>query len=214
MIALFGGTFDPIHVGHVAAARAAARILPVSTVRLIVAASPYHKISDGIEVTGAEHRLKMVQLACEGLPRLVADGSELGRVGASYTVELLERRREENHRERRVWVIGSDAFADVTSWYRWQEVFALTNFLVFRRRGHQAAWPAELSRWLADREVTRIDGRRHGQVMVVREDLPEVSSTAIRRLLASGGNCEHLLPLGVSTYIKNHHLYTGSRLAS
>jgi nicotinate-nucleotide adenylyltransferase len=213
LIALFGGTFDPVHIGHVAAAQAALRLLPVAQVSFIVAAQPYHKMVDGQQVTGANHRLAMVEHACSANPQLVADGSELGRTGASYTVELLERRRRGDPRERRVWIIGSDAFADVLSWYRWRDVFALTNFLVFERQGFSAGYPKALERWIAPRVRDRVDGRRHGQVLLSQERLPEVSSTALRRSLAAGEPCEHLLPCGVYTYIKEQNLYTGRPVA-
>lgn len=213
MIALFGGTFDPVHVGHVAAAQAALRLLSVAEVSFIVAAQPYHKMADGQQITSAQHRLSMVERACGGNSRLRADGSELGRQGASYTVELLERRRVDNPRERRVWIIGSDAFADVLSWYRWRDVFALTNFLVFERQGFAGGYSKELERWIGPRVCPRVDGRKHGQVMLSREQLPEVSSTALRRQLAAGEPCEHLLPCGVYTYIKKHNLYTGRPVA-
>ncbi len=213
MIALFGGTFDPVHVGHVAAAQAAARLLGVDAVHLVVAAQPYHKVQQGQGITSAEHRLAMLEIACRIDSALVADGSELGRIGASYTVDLLERRRQTNPRERRVWVIGWDAFAEITSWRRWQRVFELTNFLVFERAGHKVAEPDELRRFLDKRLVSRLDGRKHGQVMMASDDLPEVSATQVRRLLASSAPCEHLLPSGVYPYIKQHDLYAGSSIA-
>ena len=82
MIALFGGTSDPVHVGHVAAATAAAKVLGVAQVRLIVAAHPYHKASNGRYITGADQRLEMLDIACAGDARLVADGSDLQARGA------------------------------------------------------------------------------------------------------------------------------------
>ena len=207
MIALLGGTFDPVHRGHIEAALAAQQLLRVAEVRLVVASQPYHKAS---RVSAAEHRLAMVREACGHHEGLIADGSELGHDQPSYTVDLLARRRASAPRERRTWVIGMDAFADVQSWSRWEQVFALTNFLVFERQGFESRLPAALKRWLRDRLTERIDGRRHGQVQIVRHiELPQVSSTQIRRAVRRGGRCEHLLPEGVFSYIRAHQLYAG-----
>ncbi len=213
MIALFGGTFDPIHLGHVAAAEAAKGLLGVSEVRLLVASKPYHKTDQGQQVTSAQHRFAMTQIACANLEAVLADGSELGRDRPSFTVELLERRREEDPRERRVWVIGSDAFSELTTWHRWQELFGLTNFLVLQRSGHPLKLPRALAECVRSRQVSRVDRRRHEQVLFSSMELPEVSSSEIRERLRRGQPCEHLLPRGVSTYIRQNNLYTECRAA-
>jgi len=212
-MALLGGTFDPIHVGHLAAARAAQRLLALDTVRLVVAADPYHKRVHA-EVSPARHRLAMVQLACAGAPGLIADASDLEGEGPSYTVDLLERRAYADAAERRVWIIGDDAFAEILGWWRVQDVFRLTSFLVFRRRDHPVAWSAGLEHFVQPRQVRALSSNHHGQVMLSDEPLPAVSSTMIRNCLRRTECVDQWLPPTVLNYIQENHLYEETRKAS
>lgn len=217
MIALLGGTFDPVHVGHLAAAQTARRLLGIEAVRLIVAADPYHKRDHNrtnAVITPARHRLAMVQLACENSGGLVADGSDLDRKGPSYTIDLLERRALADTAERRVWIIGDDAFAEILSWRRVEEVFQLTSFLVFTRRDHRSVWSAELERVVRPRRARALSCEHHGEVMLSDETLPAVSSTMIRDCLWRGESVDQWLPPTVLKYIKENHLYEESREAS
>lgn len=221
MIALLGGTFDPVHVGHLAAAKAARRLLGIDTVRLVVAADPYHKRDhkrdhkrSNAVISAARHRLTMVQLACESSEGLVADASDLGRAGPSYTIDLLEWRTETHRAERRVWIIGDDAFAQILSWRRVEEVFRLTSFLVFARRDHRSDWSAELEHFVRLRRVRALSCENHGEVMLSDETLPVVSSTMIRDCLRRAECVDQWLPPTVLNYIKENHLYEESREAS
>lgn len=217
MIALLGGTFDPVHVGHMAAAQTARRLLGIEAVRLIVAADPYHKRDHNranAEITPARHRLAMVQLACENSEGVVADGSDLDHTGPSYTIDLLERRAIADAAERRVWIIGADAFGEILGWRRVEEVFRLTSFLVFTRRDQQSSWSAELEHFVRPRRARTLSCERHGEVMLSEEPLPAVSSTMIRDCLRRGECVDQWLPPTVLKYIKENHLYEESREAS
>lgn len=213
MIALLGGTFDPVHVGHLAAARVARQVLGVDTVRLVVAADPYHKRANAM-VSPARHRLAMVQLACEASEGLIADASDLERAGPSYTVDLLERRTLADPAERRVWIIGDDAFAEILSWRRVEDVFKLTSFLVFRRRDHCVAWSLDLEQFVQPRRVRALSCDHHGEVMVSDEVLPAVSSSMIKNCLRRAECVDHWLPPTVLNYIQENHLYEETREAS
>ena len=220
MIALLGGTFDPVHVGHVAAALEARRRLAIDEVRLVLARQPYHKERSGAGADATD-RLAMLGLACAGHPGLVADGSELEHEGPSYTVDLLERRARHDPAERRCWVMGSDAFALILGWRRVEDLFGLTSFLVFRRRDDGAGNPfgnpsgnpsgnpfdAALDEFIRPRRVDRLAADRQGQVMLVDADLPAVSSTAVRAALRAGKPVADWLSPGVLDYIRKHHLY-------
>lgn len=207
MIALLGGTFDPIHVGHVAAAHEARRRLGLDSVRFVVARQPYHKPLD----SGADalQRLQMVELACAGEAGLVADDSEIqsGDEGPSYTVDLLERRTRMDPGERRCWIIGSDAFALIRSWRRVDDVFRLTNFLVFHRAGAALPDDSVLMEFLVQKRVDELDPARHGQVVIVQAELPAVSSSEIRSRIRSGSAVDACLSPRVLDYIRKHHLY-------
>ena len=206
MIALLGGTFDPIHVGHLAAAAAARELLSVDRVQLVVAASPYHK--QGFDrITPVMDRLAMVRLVCAQMSGLSADDSDLDHDGPSYTVDLLERMARANPSERRTWIIGEDAFAEILGWRRVERVFQLTGFLVFARQGYQARWSTALARFVASRCVAESTPPCHGQVMLVNRKLPDVSSTAIRARIRRGEPVDEWLHPAVQTYIQEHHLY-------
>ncbi|MGP0074413.1 MAG: nicotinate-nucleotide adenylyltransferase [Bryobacteraceae bacterium] len=182
-LALFGGTFDPIHNAHLTVAREAAAQFQLDQVWFIPAAHPPHK-SDH---TGAtyEDRFRMVELACQVDPRFVASRLEAGE-SKSYSVDTVEGVRALG--EQPYFIIGADAFAEITSWHRWQDLVCLTEFIVVTRPGHQYAAPA---------------GAKVHRLETVA--LP-VSSSEIRRKLAAGEIPPELPPV-VGRYILEHGLY-------
>jgi len=185
-LALFGGTFDPIHNAHLTVAREAAGQFHLDQVWFIPAAHPPHK-SDH---TGATYqdRFRMTELACQEDPRFVVSDLEAG-VGKSYSVDTVERVRELG--EEPYFIIGADAFAEITSWHRWQDLLRLTEFIVVTRPGHQYATP--------------VGARVHRLETVA---LP-VSSSEIRRKLAAG-EIPGELPPAVGRYISERSLYQPS----
>ena len=186
-LALFGGTFDPIHNAHLTVAREAADQFQLDQVWFVPAAHPPHKS----EQTGAsyEDRFRMVQLACQGDPRFVVSRLEAG-ADKSYSVDTVERVRATG--EQPYFIIGADAFAEITSWHRWQDLARLTEFIVVTRPGHQYAAPP---------------GVRVHRLETVA--LP-VSSSEIRRKLANG-QIPLELPPAVDRYILERGLYQASR---
>lgn len=185
-IAIFGGTFDPIHEAHVIVAREAASAFDLDRVLMVPAANPPHKA----ESTGAgyEHRYRMVELACGDDPRLEASRLEEG-AEKSYSILTIERVRTTlQPGDRLFFVIGADAFAEITSWWRWQEVIGLVEFIVVTRPGHQYIEPP---------------GARVHRLETLA--LP-VSSSEIRALLAEGKPAPQL-PDAVFAYIRQHELY-------
>jgi nicotinate-nucleotide adenylyltransferase len=185
-LALFGGTFDPIHNAHLTVAREAASQFHLDQVWFIPAAHPPHK-SDH---TGAtyEDRFRMTELACQEDPRFVVSDLEAGG-GKSYSVDTVERVRGLG--EEPYFIIGADAFAEITSWHRWQDLLRLTEFIVVTRPGHQYATP--------------VGARVHRLETVA---LP-VSSSEIRRKLAAG-QIPGELPSAVGRYIAERSLYQPS----
>jgi len=209
LIALFGGTFDPVHLGHVAAAEAARQALTVNEVRMVLARQPYHKPLSG-GATAAQRR-DMLILACEAHPHLVADDSELAGDGPSYTVDLLERRASVDPLERRCWIIGTDAFAPILGWRRVDDVFRLSSFLVLRRAGSPPDFGKQLRAFIHPRLVDRLDQTLHGQVMIVEAGLPDISSSRVRQAIHARENenedpGQWLAP-AVCDYIRKNRLY-------
>lgn len=182
-LALFGGTFDPIHNAHLTVAREAAAQFRLEQVWFVPAAHPPHKS----EHTSAsyEDRFRMVELACQVDPRFVASRLEAGEK-KSYSVDTVERVRAMG--EQPYFIIGADAFAEVTSWHRWQDLVRLTEFIVVTRPGHQYQAPP---------------GARVHRLETVA--LP-VSSSEVRRKLAAG-EIPADLPPAVGRYIADHGLY-------
>lgn len=181
--AIFGGTFDPIHRAHLIVAREAADTFALDRVLFIPAANPPHK------ETGAsyEDRYKMVELACAGEPHFIPSRLEEGRE-KSYSIHTIERVKAQPDAGEVFFVIGSDAFAEIRSWYQWETVVRETEFIVVSRPGHTYSIPP---------------GARVHRLETVA--LP-VSSSETRQALARGETPEELLP-AVADYIRQHGLY-------
>ena len=127
MICLFGGTFDPIHRGHLLAAERVCDALELAEILLVLSARPSHKESTGASL---EDRWRMLELACRDHPRLKPDDREMRRRRPSYTVETLQELAEEFPGTSLTWVLGSDAYALLPSWYEWRRVLELANLVV------------------------------------------------------------------------------------
>jgi len=185
-LAIFGGTFDPIHEAHLAIAREAADRFQLTRVLFVVAARPPHK--DGVTHAPYEDRVRMAKLACAIDPRFEVSRLEQDTV-RSYSIDTIERVRASLHSDDELYfLIGADAFAEIRSWHRWQEVARSVHFLVVSRPGHEYEVPAEA-------QCERID----------RVDLA-VSSSDIRNCLAAGGMPEGLPPQ-VLEYVRSRGLY-------
>jgi nicotinate-nucleotide adenylyltransferase len=185
-IALFGGTFDPIHNAHLKIAREAARQFALDRVLFIPAARPPHK--SGATRTPYEHRYRMVELACACEPLFEASRLEQGEQN-SYSIETIERVRAALAREQELYfLIGADAFAEIRTWHRWREVVASVDFIVVSRPGSAYEVPQGA-------RVERLEGI----------DLP-VSSSEIRRRIAAGDDTVEV-PAAVLSYIREHGLY-------
>lgn len=182
-LALFGGTFDPIHSAHLTVAREAADKFQLDQVWLVPAAHPPHK--PGQRSASYEDRYRMTELACKADPRFRASRLEEGDQ-KSYTIDTIDRVRATG--EQPYFIIGADAFAEITSWHRWRDLLPLTDFIVVTRPGHDYKAPPGA-------RVHRLD----------TVALP-VSSSEIRRRLAVGQIPSHL-PDAVATYIIEKGLY-------
>ncbi|HEY8585378.1 MAG TPA: nicotinate-nucleotide adenylyltransferase [Rhodanobacter sp.] len=195
-VAIFGGTFDPIHLGHLSVAWEAAELLDAQ-VHLLPASVPPHR---GSPIASAEQRANMLQAALRGQSRLLLDTRELERSGPSYTVDTLREMRAEQAGRPLVLLIGADAFAQLPSWHCWRELFELAHVGVLSRPGVSANVPEELAREVAGRYVTDAAALRElpaGKVIRLAVTPLEVSATRIRQLLAAGRDPRYLLPAGL-----------------
>lgn len=210
---LYGGTFDPVHNGHLAIARAVRDRLDTE-VQLIPAADPPHK--DATHADGTQ-RAAMLELATEGDRGLHVDRRELRRQGPSYTVEtLLEVRSELGTQQPLVWLIGSDSLLQLDRWHRWRELFAHAHLLAVQRPGAHAdmaalaqsapAVHAELaSRWRGPEAFA--DAPSGGVGVLVLDQPREESSTELRRRILRGQPWRDWVPDPVADYIVEQRLY-------
>ena len=192
-VVLFGGTFDPVHIGHLRVALEAAEILDAD-VRLMPANTPPHRAAP---VANASQRIAMLERAIEGQKRLSVDARELNRDGPSYTLDTLVELRGELPRDQPIaLLLGDDAFSGLPTWHRWRELFDLAHIVVMTRPGHGG----ELSRELADEvyrrraDVGAVAGAVAGCVVHIAVTPLEISASHVRRILASGQDVRWLVP--------------------
>ncbi len=206
MICLFGGTYDPIHNGHLHAAETVLAALGIDEIRLVLSARPSHKDSPGASLT---QRWDMLQLACADRPALIPDDREMHRSRPSYTVETLEAVRSEAPAEDVAWVIGSDAYALLETWYRWQDVLTLANLIVLRRPGEFPAMSEQMTAYTKAHQVDSLVDCHKGGIFVLEDAMQEVSAQDVRAGVAAGRDVSHLIPPPVALYIRDNHLYCG-----
>lgn len=207
---IFGGTFDPIHFGHLRLAEEMAVALSLSRVLFIPAGQPPHREPPRI---AARHRLEMVRCAIAGNPFFAVDEREVQRAQPSYTVDTLTSLRSELGPEQTLWLLlGADAFLGLPSWHHWQRLFELANIAVVTRPGARLLQPDAMQEPLKS-EVLKRQVADHsaagpaGSVWFQQMTPLEISATAIRDTLSRQGSVRYLLPDAVLNYIYEHQLY-------
>lgn len=207
---LYGGTFDPVHDGHLAIARAAHAALD-ALIHLMPAADPPHRPPPGAT---ARDRVAMLELALQGEPGLSLDLRELGRSGRSWSIDTLHALRGQIGEQAPVaLLVGADSFAGLPAWKSWRDLFELAHFVVASRPGSPegAGLPPELEAMLRGRMADSPDALRAaaaGRVLWLRQPLHPHSATAIRARIAAGEPWRQLVPVAVADYIEAHRLYT------
>lgn len=192
---MVGGTFDPVHLGHLGLAEAALRCARLDRVLLVPAAAPPHR--DPARAS-AEDRLRMCRLAAAGDPRLEVSDLELRRRGPSYTVETLAELARDNPTAELFLVLGWDAARELRSWHEPERVLELSTLVIVPRPG--VAGPSE-----AELRATGIDPAR---TLICRERTPAVSATEVRARLSKGEDPAGLVAPAVADYIREHGLYS------
>lgn len=212
-LGVLGGTFDPVHFGHLRLAEEAREALDLAQVLWIPAGRPPHRNPPR---AAAADRLEMVRLAISGNPHFAIDDAEAGAGAPSYTVPTLERLRALHGGRPLVLVLGSDAFLGLPSWHRWRELFGLAHIAVATRPGFELA-AEEMSTDLAEEFAPRLGNdpavlknAAAGRIAPFAMTPLAISASLIRARIAAGLSVRYLLPDPVRGYIEPHHLYRAS----
>jgi len=200
-VALFGGTFNPIHIGHLIIARFIAEHLSLSRVTLIPSANPPHKRGKN-DLADAAHRLEMAGLACAGEPLFQVSDVEVQRAGPSYTILTVEHyRRQLGPDVPLYWIIGADSLPELGSWYHFRELVELCQIVTAVRQGFETPDLSSLEPILSPQQVERL---RRSILPTPRID---ISATDIRRRIKDGRSIRYLVPDPVREYIEARRLY-------
>ena len=209
MIGIFGGTFDPVHFGHLRPALEVQQMLGLQQVRFIPSGHPPHR---EMPRASASQRLAMLRAAIDEQPGFVLDEREIRRQGPSYMVDTLLSLREELGETPLCLILGYDAFLNLPDWYRWEQLIELSHIVVTHRPGwlltEYRANP-ELVDLLEQHQqsLSQLGRQRAGGVVFVPVTQLEISATSIRRQIRDGESIRYLLPDSVIEIIEKQHIY-------
>lgn len=210
---VFGGTFDPVHRGHIESVCAVARLLGDVDVYLVPCQIPAHRPTPA---ASPEDRLKMLQLAVASQDRIFIDDCELRRKGTSYTVDtLLGYRERVGESGPLLFLMGRDAWVTLPGWHRWEALTDLAHLLILERPGTDQDSPDVLRQWLKPRQVQdpeEMMTSSSGKVCFLSLDQIDVSASGLRETIAKGSSIEGNVNPLVMNYIRQNNLYTGASL--
>jgi len=193
-IGIFGGTFDPIHFGHLRPAFELSQALKLAEVRFMPAGNPPHR---GATLASAELRLAMVKAAVAGEKRFVVDDREVRRTGASYSVDTLTELRAEFPERSLCLMLGMDAFLGLPDWHRWRDILDLAHVVVWHRPGWKAPVHGPLGEVMVDRgtgAIRELHEQKAGRVYIHAVTQLEIASTQLRQVIVSGTDPRYLVP--------------------
>lgn len=207
MIGIFGGTFDPVHYGHIKPALEIKQALHLSQLRFIPNRLPPHRAPPLLSVT---QRLSLLKTALKDYPEATIDERELHRDGPSYMYDTLQSIHDELPDETLCLIIGIDAFLHITSWYRWRDMFELCHLVVVQRPGFDPNTIAEHMnaedyRFLADRitnDAAALTSQATGKILLKSVSQLDISSTRIRKSLLQGEDISQWLPAAVCQQLR------------
>jgi nicotinate-nucleotide adenylyltransferase len=202
-LGLFGGTFDPIHWGHIRTAQALRSELSLQEIHFIVSARPPHRAAPH---ASAEQRLAMAELALADQSGLIADARELTRPGPSYTLWTLRALRAEHGSRSLLWVVGADTVPELSSWFHWTELLNFSHWVVLPRPGSRTQLPELLREYLVD-DPGRLHDRAAGLIYIATTPEIQVSASEIRARLQRRQKVDMDIPEPVLKFIEQNGLY-------
>lgn len=214
---LFGGTFNPIHCGHLRAAEEVLKYFPLDRILFIPSYIPPHK--DQKEIVAAEHRLKMVEIACKDQPKFQVSDIETRNPGPSYSIITLRKLKEIYPEDEFFFIVGSDAFLEIETWKDYEQLFKECSFIVVSRPGYGLQLVQKIVEKI-NQPVVLVKEKMSGEmsetgkagllfpaIYLLEIDALSVSSSEIRKRLQSGSSIAGLVPEEVEKYIIKYNLY-------
>lgn len=216
LIGMYGGTFDPVHYGHLRLAEELNEMLGFDKLYIIPSGSPRLRNVPG---ASRDHRVAMLKAAIKDNEAFILDEREIDRAGDSYSIiTLREYRQEVGERYALCFIVGSDVFLNFNKWYCWNEIFELCHIIIADRPGYLSVLnnriPQELEEALRCRQASSVDDLKmssHGLIFIAPTTLQDISATAIREYIAAKKSARYLTPDVVLEYIKTNHLYSGKK---
>ena len=213
LVGIFGGTFDPIHYGHLRIAEEIVETVGLQKMYFVPAGMPRLRHSP---VASSQHRVEIVRLAIQKNPDFVLDEREIYRDGVSYSIDTVREFKQEFGEEVRLcFILGADAFIKLPEWNNWKELFNLCHFIVSTRPGYSLTLIKELlskelreecsQRWVSNTESLRKD--TSGLIFIASTTMLDISATSIRAHIAAGRSVRHLVPSVTVNYISENKLY-------
>ena len=207
-VALLGGTFNPIHFGHLNLANCLVDYLHVESVRMIPCAIPPHRETPCVS---AEQRLAMLQLAIDDHPLLTSDDLELRKSTPSYSIETVQQIRQQVGEETPLFFcIGMDSLLTIDSWHHWQQLLDYCHLAICPRPGYKLPIKGHLAEWIEQNlcdDIERVKTLAQGCLHLCKIPLKDISSTAIRDSIKCAQSIDHLTPKSVVNFITKHSLY-------
>lgn len=207
-VALLGGTFNPIHFGHLNLANCLVDYLHVESVRMIPCAIPPHRETPSVS---AEQRLAMLQLAIDDHPLLTSDDLELRKSTPSYSIETVQQIRQQVGEETPLFFcIGMDSLLTIDSWHHWQQLLDYCHLAICPRPGYKLPIKGHLAEWIEQNlcdDIERVKTLAQGCLHLCKIPLKDISSTAIRDSIKCAQSIDHLTPKSVVNFITKHSLY-------
>jgi len=202
-IGINGGTFDPIHFGHLRPALEVSCVLDLKHVEFIPCYQPVHRAAP---VVTADHRCRLIELAIQSQPKFRLNQIEIEKGGPSYMVETLEALHSEYEEKGLVLMMGTDAFSKFDKWYRYQDILKVANIAIMHRPGEPVPQAGDLGRFFKHHWVPSLT-EAQGQIVDVPVTQLDLSATALRSFLKNNQMVDFLVPDDVRDYILKHHLY-------
>ena len=207
---IFGGTFDPIHFGHLRTAFELLQALRLNEIRFMPAGNPPHR---EVTVASPAERYAMVKAAIAGQPGFVVDDREIRREGLSYSVDTMRTLRADFPDHSLSLIVGMDAFLGLPKWHQWREILQLAHVVVAHRPGWRAPTSGPLGELMVDRGTGRINDLHEalaGRIFIHPVTQLEIASTDLRNIIASGRDPRYLMPDAVRNIISETGCYSQS----